>query len=218
VKDAASAVRVIQQQIGRSEDARYDHRLHGVLLVAKGYDCYEVAEILGHSPTTIENWVNTYNTRGVEGLHDDSRPGRPSRISDAVKDQIDHDLRKNPRDLGYSQNLWDGKLLSHHLKERYQITLGIRQAQRLFHQLGFRQRKPRPVISRGDPVAQEAFKKNSRNWRRMILSRSGAWMSATFSSMGRGALCGYLQRRGIQWYYRNPRDSISVFSGQCCVE
>jgi transposase len=159
VKDAASAVRVIQQQIGRSEDARYDHRLHGVLLVAKGYDCYEVAEILGHSPTTIENWVNTYNTRGVEGLHDDSRPGRPSRISDAVKDQIDHDLRKNPRDLGYSQNLWDGKLLSHHLKERYQITLGIRQAQRLFHQLGFRQRKPRPVISRGDPVAQEAFKK-----------------------------------------------------------
>ena len=88
VKDAASAVRVIQQQIGRSEDARYDHRLHGVLLVAKGYDCYEVAEILGHSPTTIENWVNTYNTRGVEGLHDDSRPGRPSRISDAVKTRL----------------------------------------------------------------------------------------------------------------------------------
>jgi len=153
VKDAASAVREIQQEIYRSEDARYDHRLHGVLLVAKGHDCYEVAEILGHSPTTIENWVNTYNSRGMEGLHDDGRPGRPSRISDAVREQIDQDLRKNPRDLGYPQNLWDGKLLSYHLKEKYQITLGIRQAQRLFHQPGFRQRKPRPVISRSDPVA-----------------------------------------------------------------
>ncbi|MCL5962870.1 MAG: hypothetical protein M1411_00645, partial [Candidatus Thermoplasmatota archaeon] len=39
------------------------------------------------------------------------------------------DLRKNPRDFGYSQNLWDGKLLSHHLKEKYSIVLGTRQCQ-----------------------------------------------------------------------------------------
>jgi len=42
-------------------------------------------------------------------------------------------------------------------------------------------------------------------------------MSATFSSMGRGALCGYLQRRGIQWYCRNPRDSISVSLGAVAI-
>lgn len=159
VKNPEYIVLKIQQEIGRSDDSRYDHRLHGVLLVAKGRDCYEVAEILGHSPTTIENWVHLFNDRGFEGLYDETRSGRPSRISESMVEEIDRDLRKNPGELGYPQNLWDGKLLSHHLNEKYTLSIGVRQAQRLFHKLGFRQRKPRPVISKGDPVAQEAFKK-----------------------------------------------------------
>ena len=36
----------IQNEIHRSEEARYDHRLHGVLLVCKGFSCYEVGKAL----------------------------------------------------------------------------------------------------------------------------------------------------------------------------
>lgn len=145
----------LQHELGRSDDSRYDHRLHGVLFVANGQDCYEVAKILGHSPTTIENWVHLFNEHGFEGLHDETRSGRPSKIPEDIIKEIDKDLRKNPKELDYHQNLWDGKLLSHHLKERYNIAIGVRQAQRLFHKLGFRQRKPCPVISRGVHIAQE---------------------------------------------------------------
>ncbi|MDP2797990.1 MAG: winged helix-turn-helix domain-containing protein [Methanoregula sp.] len=161
VKNADQTVLDIQQEIGRSDDSRYDHRLHGVLLIAKGRNCYDVAEILGHSSKTIESWVHQFNDLGFEGLRDEIRPGRPTRISESNIFEINKDLRKNPRELGYTQNLWDGKLLSHHLRKNYAISMGVRQAQRLFHKLGFRHRKPRPVISKGDPVAQEAFKKNS---------------------------------------------------------
>jgi transposase len=56
--------------------------------------------------------------------------------------------------------LWDGKLLSHHLSETYEIDLGVRQCQRLFKQLGFRRRKPRPLIAHSDPALQRAYKKN----------------------------------------------------------
>jgi transposase len=38
----------------------------------------------------------------------------------------------------------------------------VRQCQRLFRQLGFRLRKPRPLLAHGDPILQEAHKKNSR--------------------------------------------------------
>lgn len=65
---------------------------------------------------------------------------------------------KNPRDLGYSQNLWDGKLLSHHLREKYDIDLGTRQCQRIFRKLRFRLRKPSPVIAKSDPEKQDEFK------------------------------------------------------------
>jgi hypothetical protein len=39
----ATSVLSLQQEIQRSEESRYDHRLHGVLLVAQGLTCPEVA-------------------------------------------------------------------------------------------------------------------------------------------------------------------------------
>ncbi|MGZ8429096.1 MAG: helix-turn-helix domain-containing protein [Candidatus Deferrimicrobiaceae bacterium] len=47
------------------------------------------------------------------------------------------------------------------IRERFGVELGVRQCQRLFRQLGFRMRKPSPLIARADPARQEAHKKNS---------------------------------------------------------
>ena len=74
--------------------------------------------------------------------------------------------RKHHRELGYQQNLWDGKLLSHHLRESYGVDLGVRQCQRIFRNLGFRLRKPRPLIAKADPEEQEAFKKTAKTGKR----------------------------------------------------
>ena len=147
-------------EIRRSNDSRYDHRLHGLLLVANGMSPYRVSELLGNSPKSIENWVNVYIEEGLDALRETKRSGRPPRLSNLM-DSIDSDLRKNPRDLGYSQNLWDGKLLSHHLREKYDIDLGTRQCQRIFRKLRFRLRKSSPVIAKGDPEKQDEIKQNS---------------------------------------------------------
>jgi hypothetical protein len=37
----------LQDEIRRSDESRYDHRLHGLLLVAQGMSCREVAQLLG---------------------------------------------------------------------------------------------------------------------------------------------------------------------------
>ena len=150
----------IQQEIVRSEDSRYDHRLHGVLLVCQGFSCPDVSKILGDSPRIIEYWVKDFNENGFEGLHEEKHSGRPSVIDEKTLGIIDSDLRQNPSSFGYSQNLWDGKMLSHHLREKYEIVLGVRQCQRLFNKLEFRLRKPRPVIAKSDEEAKKKFKKN----------------------------------------------------------
>ena len=71
---------------------------------------YEVSEVIGNSPKSIENLVNVFLEKGFEGLRELRGSGIPTRLS-GMMEQIGLDLRKNPVDLGYSQNLWDGKLL-----------------------------------------------------------------------------------------------------------
>jgi transposase len=149
----------LQQEIQRSEESRYDHRLHGVLLVSHGVSCYDVADCLGENPVTIERWVNRFNRNGFAGLQEGERPGRPARINPEQWSELEQTLRQPPKTLGYSQNLWDGKLLAHHLKDAYGLALGVRQCQRMFRQMGFRRRKPRPLIARADPEAQARYKK-----------------------------------------------------------
>ena len=159
ISDADIMQVAIQQEIVRSQESRYDHRLHGVLLVCSGLSTYEVAELFGQSERTVQYWARRFELRGFAGLQDAQRPGRPATLDERTLEQVGTDLRRGPRELGYTQSQWDGKLLSHHLDAAYGVRLGVRQCQRLFRQLGFRRRKPRPLIAQADPEAQRAYKK-----------------------------------------------------------
>lgn len=149
----------IQQEIRRSEESRYDHRLHGVLLACQGFSCCKVAELFGQDSRTVQRWVQRFNNRGFAGLNEEERTGRPKRLDQASWNQLQKELRMQPKEFGYSQNLWDGKMFSHHLSNEYGVQIGVRQCQRIFRQMGFRHRKPRPVIAKADPEDQKAYKK-----------------------------------------------------------
>ena len=159
VSDAASIIG-LQQEIGRSEESRYDHRLHGVLLVAQGMTCPEVARLLGDGTRSVEYWVNRFEQRGLAGLQEGERSGRPSRLKAEQIKQINRVLRSKPTDAGMQVNLWDGKTLSAWIAREYGIQLGTRQCQRLFRQFRFRLRKPRPVLAKADAARQKEHKKN----------------------------------------------------------
>jgi len=156
----AEVMRVaIQQEIQRSDESRYDHRLHGLLLVTGGQSCRQVAHLFGENPRTVQRWVKTFEARGFDGLRDGERPGRPRTLSVEQWEAVEKDLRARPDAFGLAGHLWDGRLLSEHLRRHYGVRLGVRQCQRLFRQMGFRLRKPRPQIAQADPVRVEAFKK-----------------------------------------------------------
>jgi transposase len=159
VTDAETMVLGLQDEIRRSEESRYDHRLHGVLLVAQGMTCPEVSRLLGDAPRSVEYWVRRFEARGLAGLSEGQRSGRPGRLSEAQLQEVDQALRRTPRDLGLAGTLWDGKTLSTWLQQHFQISLAVRQCQRLFRQRGFRLRKPRPQIAHADAERQKTHKK-----------------------------------------------------------
>ncbi len=151
----------IQHEIRRSEESRYDHRLHGLLLVTTGQSCGEVARLFGEDATSVQRWVRRFEQSGLEGLREGERPGRPRKLDFRQWRRLQADMRKVPREFGFEANLWDGALLREHLRSQYRIRLGVRQCQRLFRQMGFRLRKPRPQVAQSDPVRVVAVKKTS---------------------------------------------------------
>lgn len=122
----------------------------------------EVSRMLGDSRRTVLYWVRRFDEEGLSGLAEGDRPGRPRRLTEAQMRSVETALRKPPEDVGLSGSLWDGKTLSAYLQRQFEVDLGVRQCQRLFRQLGFRLRKPRPMLMEVDPTVKSAHTKNSR--------------------------------------------------------
>ena len=96
IDDVEERLRVLQDEIRRSAEARCDHRLHGVLLVAQGMSAPQVAQFLGDGTRTVEYWVKRFNKEGLSGLVEGQRPGRPARLAEAQLEQIGVILRESP--------------------------------------------------------------------------------------------------------------------------
>jgi transposase len=154
ISDSASIL-ALQHEIQRSEESRYDHRLHGVLLVAQAVSCPEAARLLGDATRSVEYWVHRYQQQGLAGLAEGEHSGRPSRLSENQVKEISRVVRAQPADSGMTVNCWDGKTLSAWIARTYGIQLGVRQCQRLCRQA---ERKGRPVVTTADPVRQNAQK------------------------------------------------------------
>jgi putative transposase len=73
------------------------NRVRIVLLAAEGVDNKQIAARLGLSQPTVGKWRRRFLEQGLEGLHDELRPGRPRSISDEqVAELINTTLQTQP--------------------------------------------------------------------------------------------------------------------------
>src|SRR5438105_14439437 len=101
--------RLIEEAIGRSDDQRFLHRLHCVLLVSRGRSSYETAGLFDEDPRTIQRWIHAFEQRGAEGLRDHHAGGRLPRLSRLQAQRVEADLLAPPAAAGYANTAWNGK-------------------------------------------------------------------------------------------------------------
>ena len=131
VLDSEKIIAVIQDEISCSPKARYYHRLHVVLYALKTGSCYKAASVYGHSTQSVYNWLHRLNTNGLAGLQKSARQGRSLKLDPAQEIAMRMYLSCSPRESGYAQDVWTGKLLSHFLKNNYSVSLHTRQCQNI---------------------------------------------------------------------------------------
>ena len=138
----ADELRGLIRSSGRHSPAqRLDLKLHCALLVAEGRSCYEVARWFGESPRTIERWVSTLGHTGILGLQAHGSKGRPVRLTASAQTGLLRDLSLSPAVFGHTAQGWSPKLLLQHLVTGYQVSLSLRQCQRILRRL---RATPRP--------------------------------------------------------------------------
>jgi hypothetical protein len=67
---------------------RLGARLVMILLSHRGWPPAAIAELLACDPVTVRRWIHRYNQRGVDGLCDQPRPGRPRLGSPRLGERI----------------------------------------------------------------------------------------------------------------------------------
>jgi len=125
------AIAIIRREFRRSEEARYIHRLHAVLVVLLGKSTVEAGKLLGVPQRTVAHWVIAFRERGLDGLREEEKPGRPAVLSLRQQNALRAALKKAPTDVGLSGKRWTGVLVAEFLRKRHGIELTMRHCRRL---------------------------------------------------------------------------------------
>jgi transposase len=125
----------VRKQVGKSREKRACYRAFCLLMILHGQKASDVAEALGEHTRTIERWRKRFTDQGLDGLLDETSPGRPSRLSEQAMAALSHDIQSPPASLGLPGEHWRGKQLQQHLTQHYSVELSLRQCQRLLKKL-----------------------------------------------------------------------------------
>lgn len=113
-----------------------------------------VAELYGISRRTLSTWVNRFNNRGIDGLIEGRRSGRPPKISPEKADQY-RELVKHPDRA--NETHWTARKFHGYLIRELDQELGYSTVVRWLHDQGFTLKVPRPWPNGQDQEKRKAF-------------------------------------------------------------
>ena len=116
---------------GASSRERLLHRLHSVVLVLSGLSASEAGRIYGDSPRAVAYWVTRFKRRGLDGLREEARPGRPSTLNASQRRSLQTFIKRSAA-AGKRLN---AEHLSVYLLKEHGISLTLRQCWRILKKL-----------------------------------------------------------------------------------
>ena len=104
--------RELQRRVrDKGAPARKVERARIVLLAAEGVPGKTIAAIVGCAEPTVVTWRGRYAERGLPGLEDLPRPGKPAQLPEALRDRLlELTLTEPPTSFGATH--WSSRLLA----------------------------------------------------------------------------------------------------------
>jgi transposase len=162
-------------------------RATGLLMLAQGKRCQDVAKSLGISIDTITDWKRRWIREGVASLEDKPRSGRPPRATPRYLKLLEEAVNRGPRAYDYLFSVWSCGRLAAHLKKKSGIDLKGKRVRKYLAKLGFVYRRPKHSLKgRQDPGEVKAAERHLHALKKGLCARepdtnSGSRTKPTFT-------------------------------------
>lgn len=143
--------------IRAERNARQRDRLRMVRLALAGETKTRIAEVLGVSTTTVENWVYRYRDEGLEAVRPIKQPGARPRLDPVHLPALRARLDAGPTEAD-GVCTFRGHDVRRIIEREFGVKYSLSQAYNLLHRLGYEPLSPRPRHEKQDVDAQEAFR------------------------------------------------------------
>ena len=131
-------------------------KFRAIILALRGWIARDIAEALGKSERTIQQWVIDFNRDGVDGLLD-RRGGNRFHLDDQQEQQIIEYLDAKARDP--QDGVRHARELIAWIEQKFNKTYSLSGLYDMLHRLGFSWLMPRPCHEKNDPLVMEEFQK-----------------------------------------------------------
>jgi len=129
-------------------------RMLAIKTLRLGVDFETVCSIHGIGPKTLTRWIAAFNERGLDGLIERPRSGRPRSISQQDIGGVT-DLLDEPQ--ACEQTHWTGRKFHGFVRAELGYEVGYSTLMRYLREGNYRLRVPRPWPDRQDEPARQAF-------------------------------------------------------------
>ena len=135
VEQVQAAMKSTQSRIAKRATVLYNLHL--------GYRVQEVAEMHQVSVATVYNYVERFQSDGIEGLPNKPIPGRPRKATPEYIALLEATLESDPQAKGFAFTIWTQARLRRYLAEETGIHLSRSRFQELMTCLGYVYRRPK---------------------------------------------------------------------------
>jgi transposase len=142
-----------------SGEYRVAKRIHAVLLNADGCSSGEIAAVLHAPRSKVSQWLGHYETFGPEALLEGHRCGRPARLTPQQHVALGDILDSGPLAYGFGSGVWSAPMIARVIAEEFDTEYTARHVRRLLGELGFSVQRPKRILARADPVAQNRWRR-----------------------------------------------------------
>jgi transposase len=147
----------LRQEAQADGAPRVARRLHAIQLNLDGHRSPEIARILSVHRANVSLWLRHWQEEGLDGLLEGHRAGRPSGLEAPQLERLSAIVRAGSLDYGFKSGVWTAAMIGEVIRQEFGVSYHPGHVRKLLYSLGFSVQRPKKLLARADPKAQQRW-------------------------------------------------------------